>query len=134
MIKKIDHIGIAVSNLEEALKLYTDVLGLNLADTEIVEEQKVKVAFLPIGDTEIELLEPTDPDSPIAKFIEKRGQGIQHIAFRVDNIEEAIKEMKDKGMRMIDEKPRYGAGGANIAFIHPKSTQGVLVELSEREE
>lgn len=134
MIKKVDHIGIAVSNLEEALKLYTDVLGLNLADTEIVEEQKVKVAFLPIGDTEIELLEPTDPDSPIAKFIEKRGQGIQHIAFRVDDIEKAIKEMKDKGMRMIDEKPRYGAGGANIAFIHPKSTQGVLIELSEREE
>lgn len=132
-VKKIDHIGIAVKNLEEALKFYQDILGLECVGTEVVEEQKVKVAFLPVGDTEVELLESTDEDGPIAKFIEKKGEGIQHIAFRVDNIEEAIEEMKAKGIRMIDEKPRYGAGGAKIAFCHPKSTGGVLVELSERE-
>ncbi|MCT4661164.1 MAG: methylmalonyl-CoA epimerase [Tissierellales bacterium] len=132
MIKKIDHIGVAVSNLEETLEFYTDVLGLDLAGTEVVEEQKVKVAFLPVGDSEIELLESTEEDGPIARFIEKKGQGIQHIALRVDNIEEAIEEMKAKGIRMIDEKPRYGAGGAKIAFCHPKSTKGVLLELCER--
>lgn len=132
--KKIDHIGIAVKNLDETLKFYQDILGLECAGTEIVEEQKVKVAFLPIGDSEVELLESTEEDGPIAKFIEKKGEGIQHIAYRVDNIEKAIEEMKEKGIRMIDEKPRYGAGGAKIAFCHPKSTGGVLVELSEREE
>jgi methylmalonyl-CoA/ethylmalonyl-CoA epimerase len=129
---KVDHIGIAVSNLDEALKVYTEVLGLELAGTEVVEDQKVRVAFLPVGDTEIELLESTSPDGPIAKFIEKNGEGIQHLAFRVDNIEEAIQAMKDKGLKMIDESPRYGAGGAKIAFMHPKSTGRVLVELSER--
>lgn len=132
MISKVDHIGIAVNNLEETLKVYQEVLGLELHGTEVVEEQKVKVAFLPIGDTEIELLEATAPDSPIAKFIEAKGQGVQHIAFKVDNIEKALEEMKAKGMRLIDEKPRYGAGGARIAFLHPKSTNGVLIELSER--
>lgn len=132
MVSKVDHIGIAVENLEETLKFYKDILGLELHGTEVVEEQKVKVAFLPIGDTEIELLESTEKDGPIAKFIEKKGQGIQHIAFRVENIEKAIEEMKNKGIRMIDEKPRYGAGGAKIAFCHPKSTHGVLVELCER--
>ena len=129
MVKKIDHIGIAVSNLEEALKFYEGVLGMNLQGTEIVEEQKVKVAFLPVGDTEIELLESTDKDGPIARFIEKKGEGIQHIAYRVDDIEKEIEEMKQKGIRMIDEVPRYGAGGAKIAFLHPKSTNGVLIEL-----
>lgn len=132
MTSKIDHIGIAVANLDEALKLYTEVLGLNVHGTEIVEEQKVKVAFLPIGDTEVELLESTDAEGPIAKFIETKGQGIQHIAFRVSNIEEALAAMKAKGIRLIDEKPRYGAGGAKIAFLHPKSTNGVLIELCER--
>ncbi|SCZ75986.1 methylmalonyl-CoA epimerase [Acidaminobacter hydrogenoformans] len=131
---KVDHIGIAVSNLDEAVKVYTEVLGLELAGTEVVEEQKVRVAFLPVGDTEVELLESTSPDGPIAKFIEKNGEGIQHIAFRVDNIEEAIEAMKEKGLRMIDESPRYGAGGAKIAFMHPKSTGRVLIELSERNE
>ncbi len=134
MIKKVDHIGIAVQNLEETLQFYTETLGIELHGTEIVEEQKVKVAFLPVGDTEIELLESTEPDGPIAKFIEKKGEGIQHIALRVDNIEVAIEEMKAKGVKMIDEKPRYGAGGAKIAFCHPKSTKGVLVELTERED
>ena len=134
MVRKVDHIGVAVSNLEEALKVYTEVLGLRLHGTEVVEEQKVRVAFMPVGDTEIELLESTDPEGPIAKFIEKRGEGIQHIAFRVDDIEEALEQMRQRGVRLIDEKPRYGAGGARIAFLHPKATGGVLVELCEREE
>ncbi len=134
MVSKIDHIGIAVESIEESLKLYTDILGLTLEGTEVVEEQKVKTAFLPIGDTEIELLESTHPDGPIARFIQKRGQGIQHIAFRVDDIEKALAEIKDKGVRLIDEKPRYGAGGAKIAFLHPKSTNGVLIELCQKED
>lgn len=133
MVKKVDHIGIAVSNLEEALKFYEKILGMKLEGTEIVEEQKVKVAFLPIGDTEIELLESTEKDGPIAKFIEKKGEGIQHIAYRVDDIEKALEEMREKGIRLIDEKPRYGAGGAKIAFLHPKSTNGVLIELCQRD-
>ena len=133
MVKKVDHIGIAVKNLEEALEFYENTLGIKCVETEVVEEQKVKVAFLPIGDTEVELLESTEEDGPIAKFIEKRGEGIQHIAYRVDNIEEAIVELQAKGIRLIDEKPRYGAGGAKIAFLHPKSTFGVLIELCERE-
>jgi methylmalonyl-CoA/ethylmalonyl-CoA epimerase len=131
-VLKVDHIGIAVSNLEESLKFYTEVLGLKAEGTEVVEEQKVKVAFLPCGDSELELLESTSPDGPIAKFIEKNGEGIQHIALRVENIEEALAELKEKGVRLIDEKPRYGAGGASIAFVHPKATKGVLLELSER--
>lgn len=133
MGRKIDHIGIAVKDLEESLKFYQETLGLDLQGIEVVEEQRVRVAFLPIGDTEIELLESTDPEGPIARHIEKRGQGVQHLAVRVENIEEAIREMKEKGVRMIDEVPRYGAGGAKIAFCHPKSTGGVLVELTERE-
>jgi methylmalonyl-CoA/ethylmalonyl-CoA epimerase len=132
MVKKIDHVGIAVKNLDEALKFYENVLGLKAAGTEVVEEQKVKVAFLPTGDSEVELLEATSEDSPVAKFIEKNGEGIQHIAYRVDDVEAAIAKMKELGMRMIDEKPRYGAGGAKIAFCHPKSTGGVLVELCQR--
>ncbi len=130
---KIDHIGIAVTNLDETLKFYTEVLGLECQGTEIVAEQKVRVAFLPVGDTEVELLESTDSEGPIARFIEKNGEGVQHIAFRVDNIEEAIAHMQEKGMKMIDEKPRYGAGGAKIAFVHPKGTSRVLVELSQRD-
>lgn len=129
---KVDHIGIAVNNLEETLDFYENILGIKCEGKEVVEEQKVKVAFLPIGDTEVELLESTDKDGPIAKFIEKKGQGVQHIAYRVDNIEKAIEEMEEKGIKMIDKKPRYGAGGAKIAFCHPKYTHGVLVELSER--
>lgn len=133
MIKKIDHIGIAVKDLYSALKLYEDVLGLKPAGTEVVEEQKVKVAFLPTGDSEVELLESTAPDGPIAKYIEKNGEGIQHIAFRVENLEHKLAELKEKGIRLIDEKPRRGAGGAMIAFLHPKSTSGVLIELCERQ-
>lgn len=130
---KLDHIGIAVKDLDEALPFWQEVMGLELVGTEVVEEQKVKVAFLPVGDTEIELLESTAEDGPIARFIERNGEGIQHLAFRVEDIEEGIAFMKEKGMRMIDEKPRYGAGGAKIAFLHPKSSKGILVELSERE-
>lgn len=133
-IKNVDHIGIAVVNLDEALKFYEDVLGLKCQGNEVVNDQKVKVGFLPVGDTELELLESTSEDGPIAKFIEKNGGrgGIQHIALRVDNIEDAIEEIKSKGYKMIDEKPRYGAGNASIAFCHPKSTNGILIELSER--
>lgn len=133
MVNKIDHIGIAVKNLEEALNFYEIILGLKSAGFEIVEEQKVKVAFLPIGDTEVELLESTEEDGPIARYIAKNGEGVQHIAYRVDDIEKAIEDMKEKGIRMIDEKPRYGAGGAKIAFCHPKSTHGVLIELCQRD-
>ncbi|MGL5439813.1 MAG: methylmalonyl-CoA epimerase [Filifactoraceae bacterium] len=132
-VKKVDHIGIAVSNLDETIKFYEDVIGIKCEGVEIVEEQKVRVAFFPVGDTELEFLESTTEDGPIAKFLEKNGgkSGVQHIAVRVDDIHESIKEMKDKGCAMIDEVPRYGAGGAKIAFCHPKST-GILLELSER--
>ena len=132
MIEKIDHIGIAVKSVKETSELLSNILGLKVAGEEIVEEQKVKVAFLPLGDSELELLESTSPEGPIARFIEKKGEGIQHIAFKVDNIEKTLEKLKKEGVRLIDEKPRYGAGGAKIAFIHPKSTNGILVELCER--
>lgn len=132
MIQKIDHIGIAVKDLDEVLKFYENTLGIKCKGTEVVEEQHVKTAFLPLGDSEIELLESTSDDGPIAKFIEKNGEGIQHLALRVDNIESVLDEMREKGVRLIDEKPRIGAGGAKIAFLHPKSTHGVLLELCER--
>ena len=131
-IMRLDHVGIAVKNLDESLKFY-ETLGLKSTGKEEVAEQKVRVAFLPTGDSELELLESTSPDGPIARFIEKNGEGIQHIALRVDNIEAALAELKEKGIRLIDEKPRYGAGGAKIAFLHPKATGGVLLEISERQ-
>ena len=131
-VMKVDHIGVAVENLDAALAVYSGILGLELKGTEVVEEQKVKTAFLPIGGSEIELLESTDPEGPIGKFIAAKGQGMQHIAFRVENIDAALSELKAKRVRLIDEKARYGAGGARIAFIHPKATNGVLVELCER--
>lgn len=133
MIKKIDHIGVAVKSIEEARKLY-ELLGLSVTKTEVVEEQKVKVAFLPSGSSKVELLESTDPDGPVAKFIAAKGEGIQHIAYRVDDIEAALATLKEAGVRLIDEKPRRGAGGAKIAFLHPKETFGTLIELCEREE
>lgn len=131
---KVDHIGIAVKSIDAAKQLYSDVLGFAHAGSETVTEQKVTTAFFPVGDTEVELLESTSPDGPIAKYLEKKGEGIQHIAFRVENLEEALAELKAKGIQLIDEKPRRGAGGAKIAFLHPKSTFGVLIELCEREE
>lgn len=130
-ILKVDHIGIAVKSLAESSKLY-ELLGIKSTGTEEVAEQKVKVAFFPVGDSEVELLESTTPDGPIARYIEKNGEGIQHIALRVDDLEKALAELKAKGVRLIDEKPRYGAGGARIAFVHPKSTGGILLELSEK--
>jgi methylmalonyl-CoA/ethylmalonyl-CoA epimerase len=130
-ILKVDHIGIAVKSLAESSKLY-ELLGIKSTGTEEVAEQKVKVAFFPVGDSEVELLESTVPDGPIARYIEKNGEGIQHIALRVDDLEKALAELKAKGVRLIDEKPRYGAGGARIAFVHPKSTGGILLELSEK--
>jgi len=133
MVEKIDHIGIAVRNIEKTSKLLSNILGLKVVGEEIVEEQKVKVAFLPLGDSELELLESTSPEGPIARFIEKKGEGIQHIAFRVNNIEEVLEKLKKEGVKLIDEKPRYGAGGAKIAFLHPKDTNGILVELCERD-
>jgi methylmalonyl-CoA/ethylmalonyl-CoA epimerase len=129
---KIDHLGVAVNSIEGVKNFWTDVLGLKLEGTETVAEQKVTTGFFPVGESEIELLESTAPDGPIAKYIEKKGEGIQHVAFRVENIEEALAELKQKGVRLIDEKPRIGAGGAKIAFLHPKATSGVLVELCER--
>jgi methylmalonyl-CoA/ethylmalonyl-CoA epimerase len=134
MIEKIDHIGIAVRSIEKASELFSNLLGLKVTGEERVEGQKVKVAFLPLGDSELELLESTEPEGPIARFIEKKGEGIQHIAFRVDNIEKTLEKLKKEGVRLIDEKPRYGAGGAKIAFLHPKGTNGILVELCERNE
>ncbi len=130
-VNKIDHIGIAVPNIEEALVYYRDTLGLEFHGTEVVAEQKVKVAFLGIGESKIELLEPTSDDSPVAKFIEKRGSGIHHIAINVDDIEKSLKAHAEAGYRLIDQTPRKGAHEMLIAFIHPKSTSGVLLELCQ---
>jgi len=130
MFKKIDHIGIAVSNLDEAMELYKK-LGFEVKEVEEVAEQKVKVAMLPVGESKIELLEATSKDSAIAKFIEKRGEGIHHIAINVEDIEKALENAKNEGLKLIDEKPRVGAGGKKVAFVHPKSTKGVLLEFVE---
>ncbi|MBE8539278.1 methylmalonyl-CoA epimerase [Geoglobus acetivorans] len=129
-IRKIDHIGIAVKSLDEAVELYRK-LGFEVKDIEEVPEQKVRVAMLPAGESKIELLEATSPESAIAKHVEKRGEGIQHIAINVSNIEEAIENAKRNGLQVIDEKPRIGAGGKKVAFVHPKSTKGVLLEFVE---
>jgi methylmalonyl-CoA/ethylmalonyl-CoA epimerase len=131
-LERLDHIGIAVEKIDESLPFWEGILGLPLNGTEEVQEQKVRTAFLPLGESEIELLESLDPEGPIGKFIAAKGQGIQHIAFRVDDIEAALAELKEKGVRLIDQTPRYGAGGAKIAFLHPKATGGVLIELCER--
>ncbi|WP_368393389.1 methylmalonyl-CoA epimerase [Veillonella ratti] len=134
-VLNVDHIGIGVSDLAATKEFYKNTLGIeHLPEDEVVEEQKVKVSFFPCGDAELEFLESTTPDGPIGKFIEKNGgrNGIQHVALRVDSIEAAIADLMEKGVRMIDEKPRYGAGGSAIAFIHPKATGGVLLELCQR--
>ena len=134
MAKKIDHIGIAVKSLEASLPLYTENLKLKLLGIEEVESEGVKVAFLKVGESKIELLEPLNSESPIAKFIEKKGEGIHHIALGVDNIKDRVKEIKENGLRMINDEPKTGAGGAQIAFMHPKSTGGVLYELCEKQQ
>ena len=126
---KINHLGIATKGIDEALKFWADALGLENVHTEIVEDQKVRVAMLPIGESRIELLEPTSDDSPISKFLEKRGPGIHHIAVEVDNIAASLAQLKSQGMRLIDENPRIGAEGCLVAFVHPSSTNGVLLEL-----
>ena len=132
MIEQIDHIGIAVRDLDEALNIYMNILGLKPEGTEVIEEQNVMVASFLVGGVKIELLQPTDPDGPIGKFIEKRGEGLHHIAFRVEDIDVTLKGLGAKGMNLIDEVPRKGAGDTKIAFIHPKETNGVLIELVER--
>jgi methylmalonyl-CoA/ethylmalonyl-CoA epimerase len=130
--KKIDHIGIAVHSIEKSLPFYTDVLNLTLSGIEEVESEKVRVAFLKIGESKIELLEPISSESAIAVYLEKRGEGIHHVALSVDSVQGRINEMKEKGIRMINEIPKEGAGGASVAFLHPKSTGGVLIEFCER--
>lgn len=130
---KINHLGIATKGIDEALKFWGDALGLENVHTEIVEDQKVRVAMLPIGESRVELLEPTSEDSPISKFLEKRGGGIHHIAVEVDDIVAAIAKMKEKGATLIDETPRIGAEGCLVAFVHPKSSGGVLLELVQTE-
>ena len=131
MTNKINHIGIAVKNLEASLPFYRDTLGMTFEGDEVVLEQKVKVAFLAVGDSRIELLEPTADDSPVAKFLEKNGEGVHHIAYEVADLTLALAELKRDGLRLIDETPRSGAHGTSIAFLHPKATGGVLTELCQ---
>jgi methylmalonyl-CoA/ethylmalonyl-CoA epimerase len=130
--RKIEHIGIAVRDLQTAIEFYEGILGLKCYEVETVEEQQVKTAFFKIGDTKIELLESTTADGPVAKFIEKRGEGVHHIAFAVADLEQALKEVESKGIGLIDRTPRRGAEGLDIAFLHPKSTHGVLLELCSK--
>ena len=130
---KINHLGIATKGIDEALKFWENALGLENVHTEVVEDQKVRVAMLPIGESRIELLEATSEDSPITKFLEKRGGGIHHIAVEVEDIEKALAKLKAEGMRLIDEKPRIGAEGCLVAFVHPASANGVLLELVQSE-
>lgn len=131
-IGRIDHLGIAVRSIEAAMPLYTGMLGLSLHEIEEVPDQKVRTAVFPVGESRIELLEPTSPESPVAKFLEKRGEGIHHVALGVSDVTEALARLKAEGATLIDETPRKGAGGALIAFVHPKSTGGVLLELCQR--
>ena len=130
-ISHIEHLGIAVKSIEEALPYYEKVLGLKCYSIEEVADQKVKTAFFKVGQTKIELLEPTSEESAVAKFIEKKGEGIHHIAFSVNSVQEALNEVAEKGVQLIDKAPRNGAEGLNIAFLHPKSTCSVLTELCE---
>lgn len=133
-ISHIEHLGIAVKSIEDSLPYYEGVLGLKCYNIEVVEDQKVKTAFFKVGQTKIELLEPTSPDSTIAKFIEKKGEGIHHIAFSVDSVASALADAESKGVQLIDKAPRKGAEGLNIAFLHPKSTCSVLTEICEHPE
>lgn len=128
---KLEHIGIATRGIDDALAFWRDALGLEVVSTEEVAEQKVRVAMLPLGETHVELLEPTSADSPIAKFLEKRGPGIHHLAVRVKDIRATLAQLKERGARLIDETPRTGAGGCLVAFVHPSSANGVLLELVE---
>jgi len=131
MPQKISHIGIAVKSLEASIPFYRDILGMAFEGTEEVAEQKVRVAFLAIGESRIELLEPTAGDSPVAKFLEKNGEGVHHLAYQVDDLAAALAALKDQGVRLVDEVPRRGAHGTRIAFLHPKASGGVLTELCQ---
>jgi methylmalonyl-CoA epimerase len=131
MITKINHIGIAVNSIDESVKLYTDVLGLKVQDIEFVADQKVKTAIIPVGESKIELIESTDPEGTIAKFIESRGEGLHHVALEVGNIQDALGTMVSKGVALIDQQPRKGVENSTIAFLHPKGTGRVLMELVE---
>lgn len=131
-VKKIDHIGIVVQDIEAALKVYRDALGLELTKTEFVPEQQVKIAFLPTGESEIELVQPTTDDSGVARYLARRGEGIHHICLEVDDIEAALAQVAAQGMELIDRTPRIGSGGQKLAFVHPKSAHGVLIEFYER--
>ena len=131
MLKKINHIGIAVKSLEASIPFYRDQLGMTFEGTEEVADQKVKVAFLQIGESRIELLEPTAEDSPIAKFLEKKGEGVHHMAYEVEDVEKALTQLKEQSVRLIDETPRRGAHNSLIAFLHPKATGGVLTEICQ---
>jgi methylmalonyl-CoA epimerase len=130
MIKKINHIGIAVNSIEDAVKLYTDVLGLEVKGIEIVEEQKAKTAIIPVGETKIELIESTDPEGAIARHIERRGEGLHHLALEVSDIQSVLETLKEKGIPLVDEQPRTGVENSKIAFLHPKGTK-VLLEIVE---
>jgi methylmalonyl-CoA/ethylmalonyl-CoA epimerase len=132
-LSHIEHIGIAVKNLQESIQFYEDILGLKCYGIEEVKDQKVKTAFFLLGQTKIELLESTDPDGPVGKFLEKKGPGIHHIAFAVNDLQTKLNEIESKGIQLIDKNPRKGAEGLNIAFLHPKSTGGVLTELCEKD-
>jgi len=131
LFEKIDHIGIAVRDLDRALRFYRDQLGLELKEIEEVDEQKVKIAMVPVSESKLELLESTDPAGPVGKFIAKKGEGFHHISFRVSGLEDKLKRLKEQGVELIDHEPRYGAGGAKVAFLHPRSTGGILIELCE---
>jgi methylmalonyl-CoA/ethylmalonyl-CoA epimerase len=131
MLKKINHIAIAVNNLEEAAKFYQNVLGLTLSGVEVVTAQKTKVGFFKIGESNIELVQPAEPDSPLVKFLETKGPGIHHICLEVDDVEAEVKAFLEKGATMVDQKPRPGAHNTKVAFVHPKSSSGVLIELCE---
>jgi methylmalonyl-CoA epimerase len=130
LFKKISHIGIAVSNMDEAIKLYSGILGLKVTGIETIQEQKVKSAMIPVGESRIELMESTDPEGPVGKFIAKRGEGIHHISLEVDDIDKMLEKLSKAGVELIDKKARIGASGNKIAFVHPKSMHGVLLELS----
>lgn len=132
MIKRIDHIGIAVNNIDEALRVYADALGLRLAQTDKEEGQKSIVAFLPAGESEVELVEPIGEDGPVARFLQKRGEGIHHICFEVDDLDVTLSRLNELGVQLIDEHPYTGTGGKRIAFIHPKAAHGVLIELYQK--
>ncbi|MCJ7633823.1 methylmalonyl-CoA epimerase [Candidatus Bathyarchaeota archaeon] len=132
MIDGVDHVGVAVKDLDEAIHVYRDILGFELEGVHTMNERMLKIAFFSLGESRIELLQPLSPDSTVAKFLETRGEGIQHLAVKVKNVEATLEEFKSKGVVLIDEKPRTGALGNKIAFVHPKSTRGVLLELVEK--